>query len=172
MIRGFRVFIPNGTLTLLISEIMLVTSAFILATYIDLSVDPTVFLLNDGGLVRISLVLLSILMGLHFHDLYSQFYVKSRIALLQQLCLVMGVAFLMQGLIAYVSPNLRVPIHVMLWGSSIAIVAIYSWRVFFSTYAINVVGRDRLLLVGGSPLLEDIGTYIAQSPESGLAGAG
>ena len=100
MIRGIRVFIPIGTLTLLVSEIMLVTSAFILATYFELSVDPTVFLLDDGGLFRISLVLVSILLGLHFHDLYSQFYVKSRIVLMQQLCLVMGVAFLTQGLIA------------------------------------------------------------------------
>jgi sugar transferase (PEP-CTERM system associated) len=30
------------------------------------------------------------------------------------------------------------------------------------------VGRDRLLLVGGSPLLEDIGQYISDHPETGL----
>src|SRR5438132_8759089 len=172
MIRLFKVFIPVGTLTLLVSEIILVTSAFILATYIDLPVDPTVFLLDDGGMVRITLVLASILIGLHFHDLYSQFYVKSRIVLIQQLCLVMGIAFLSQGLIAYLNPNLRVPIRVMLWGSSIAVVAIFSWRIFFSAYAIKVVGRDRLLLVGGSPLLEDIGRHIAEHPESGLDVAG
>jgi len=172
MIRLFKVFIPVGTLTLLVSEIILVTSAFILATYIDLPVDPTVFLLDDGGMVRITLVLASILIGLHFHDLYSQFYVKSRIVLIQQLCLVMGIAFLSQGLIAYLNPNLRVPIRVMLWGSSIAVVAIFSWRIFFSAYAIKVVGRERLLLVGGSPLLEDIGRHIAEHPESGLEVAG
>src|ERR1051326_5233209 len=159
MARLFKVFIPAGTLTLLVSEVILVTSAFIVATYIDLKVDPTVFLLDDGGLNRIIPVILCIILGLHFHDLYSQFYVKSRIVLFQQLCLVMGVAFLLQGLIAYVAPGLRVPIWVMIWGSGIAIVAIYFWRIFFSTVAIKVVGRDRLLLVGGSPLLEDIARH-------------
>ena len=172
MIRLFKVFIPVGTLTLLVSEVLLVTSAFIFATYVVLEVDPTIFLLYDGGLFRISLVLLSIIVGLHFHDLYSQIHVKSRVVLVQQLCLVMGVAFLTQGLIAYADASLRVPIRVMVMGSSLAVVAIFFWRVLFSAFALQVVGRDRMLLVGGSPLLEDIGQFIADHPESGLEVAG
>src|ERR1039458_3167507 len=172
MICLFKVFIPVGTLTLLVSEVLLITSAFIFATYAVLEVDPTVFLLYDGGLSRIALVVLSILLGLHFHDLYSQVYVKSGIVLMQQLCLVMGVAFLSQGLITYLNANLRMPISVMGLGSAIAVVAIFFWRILFSAFASQLVGRDRLLLVGGSPLLEDIGRYIADHPESGLEIAG
>jgi len=172
MIRLFKVFIPVGTLTLLISELLLVTSAFIFATYLILEVDPTVFLLYDGGLSRIALVVLSILVGLHFHDLYTHIHVQSKIVLVQQLCLVMGVAFLTQGLIAYVNSNLRVPIRVMVVGSAIAVIAVLFWRIVFSAFALQVVGRDRLLLVGGSPLLEDIGRYIADHPETGLEIAG
>ncbi len=172
MIRLFRVFVPVGTVTLLISETLLVASAFILATFLVLEGDPTVFLLYDGGLVRISVVLLSILIGLHFHDLYSQYFVKSRIVLLQQLCLVMGVAFLFQGMISYVNANLRVPIRIMLLGSAFAVVAIYGWRLLFSKYAVQVVGHDHILFVGGSPLLEDIGAHIQEHPETGLAISG
>jgi sugar transferase (PEP-CTERM system associated) len=172
MIRLFKVFIPVGTLALFVSEVLLVTAAFIFATYVVLEVDPTVFLLYDGGLSRIVLVLLSILAGLHLHDLYSQIYVKSRILLIQQLCLVMGGAFLAQGLIAYINGNLRVPIRVMVVGSALAVAAIFFWRLLFTAFAFQMVGRDRLLLVGGSPLLEDIGQYIADHPESGLEVAG
>jgi sugar transferase (PEP-CTERM system associated) len=172
MIRLFKVFIPVGTLTLLVSEVLLVTSAFIFATYLILEVDPTVFLLYDGGLSRIALVVLSILVGLHFHDLYTHIHVKSQVVLVQQLCLVMGVAFLTQGLIAYVNSNLRVPIRVMVVGGAITVVAVFFWRIVFSAFALQVVGRDRLLLVGGSPLLEDIGGYIANHPETGLEIAG
>ena len=168
MIRLFKVFIPVGTLTLLVSEVLLVTSAFIFATYLVLEVDPSVFLLYDGGFSRIVLVVLSILVGLHLLDLYSQIQVKSHLVLIQQLCLVMGVAFLCQGLVAYITPSMRVPIHVMLVGSAIAVAAIFFWRLLFSAFAFQVVGRDRLLLVGGSPLLEDIGQYIADHPETGL----
>ena len=172
MIRLFKVFIPVGALTLLVSEILLVTSAFVFATYLVLEVDPTVFLLYDGGLSRVFLVVLSILVGLHFHDLYSQTYVKSRIVLIQQLCLVMGVAFLTQGLVAYINANLRMPIRVMLMGSAISVAGIFLWRLLFSAFAFSVVGRDRLLLIGGSPLLEDIGQYVLDHPETGLELAG
>src|SRR3954453_15741371 len=103
MIRLFKVFIPVATLTLLISEVLLVSSAFVFATYLVLEVDPTVFLLYDGGIFRIALGLISILLGLYFHDLYSKVHVKSKIILIQQLCLVMGVAFLTQGFIASIN---------------------------------------------------------------------
>ena len=169
MIRLFRVFVPVGALILLISEILLVFSTFILATYIILDVDPTNYLLYEGGIASISLVLLSILVGMYLHDLYSDIFVKSRIALLQQLCLVIGIAFLTQGFIAYLSRNLRMPIHVMVLGSCMALVSLFAWRVFFSAYAVRVVGRDRLLLVGGSPVLEEIGQFIQDNPEKGLS---
>jgi len=168
MIRLFRVFVPVNTLILLLSEILLVASAFLLATYIMLDVDPTDYLLYEGGIQSIVLVLLSILIGLYLHDLYSDIFVTSRIVLLQQLCLVIGIAFLTQGFIAYLSRNLRMPIRVMVLGSSIALVTIYVWRVFFSAYAFRVVGHERLLLVGGSPVLEEIGQFIEDNPEKGL----
>jgi sugar transferase (PEP-CTERM system associated) len=168
MIRLFRVFVPVGSLALLSSEILLITSSFILATYLVLEVDPTVFLLYDGGLGRILLVLASILLGMHFHDLYSKIYVRSRLVLMQQLCLVIGVAFLFQALVGYVDASLRVPIRVMVVGSSLAATAIFGWRVFFSAFVLRVVAQDRLLLVGASPLLEDIGKHIVEHPETGL----
>jgi sugar transferase (PEP-CTERM system associated) len=84
----------------------------------------------------------------------------------------MGVALIVQALIAYLNASLRVPIGIMLRGSAIAVVAIFLWRLLFSAFAFQLVGRDRLLLVGGSPLLEDIGQYIADRPETGLEIAG
>jgi len=172
MTRLFRVFVPATAVMLLVSEILLITSAFIVAVYMTLDVDPWVNLIYDGGLVHLIPVLVTILLGMYFNDLYSQFYVKSRIVLLQQLCLVMGGAFLGQGLLSYVVPDLRVSAHVMAWGSVLAVVVIYFWRVLFSTFAIKVMGRDSLLLVGGSPLLEDIAAHLEEHPELGWEVAG
>lgn len=172
MIRLFRVFVPVGALTLLVSEVILLAASFVLATYIVLTVDPRIYLLYDGGWLRITVVLVSILIGLHFHDLYSQIHVTSRVLLLQQLCLVVGVAFLLQGLISYLDPYLRVPIRVMVLGSAISVLVVFGWRIFFSRYAMLVMGRDRLLMVGDSPLLADIGVYIDEHPATGLVVAG
>ena len=117
MTRFFRVFVPATAVVLLVSEILLITSAFIVAVYLTLDVDPWVNLVYDGGFVHLLPVLLTILVGMHFNDLYSQYYVKSRVVLLQQLCLVMGGAFLVQGLLSYISPDMRVSARVMaaLW---------------------------------------------------------
>ena len=172
MTRIFRVFVPATAVVLLLSEILLITSAFIVAVYLTLDVDPWVNLIPDGGWVSLVPVLLTILVGMHFNDLYSQFYVKSRIVLLQQLSMVMGAAFLVQGFLSYVVPDLRVSAHVMAWGSTLAIIVIFFWRVLFSTFAINVIGGDTLLMVGGSPLLEDIAAHLEEHPELGWGVAG
>jgi len=168
MIRIFRVFVPVGTFALLISEILLVTGAFVLACYFVLPADPGDYLLYDGGLKSILLVVVSILIGLYLHDLYSDIDLKSGIILLQQLCLVMGIAFLVQGLVSYLDRDLRIPLRVMALGSLLAMIAIFVWRVLFSAYVVQVVGRDRLLLVGDSPVLVDIAQYIVRHPEKGM----
>jgi len=168
MIRIFRVFVPVGTFALLISEILLVTGAFVLACYFVLPADPGDYLLYDGGLKSILLVVVSILIGLYLHALYSDIDLKSGIILLQQLCLVMGIAFLVQGLVSYLDRDLRIPLRVMALGSLLAMIAIFVWRVLFSAYVVQVVGRDRLLLVGDSPVLVDIAQYIVRHPEKGM----
>jgi sugar transferase (PEP-CTERM system associated) len=172
MTRFFRVFVPDTAVVLLVADILLLTSAFILAVYFALSVDPWVNLIYDGGFMHLVPVLLTILLGMYFNDLYSQYHVKSGIVLVQQLCLVMGGAFVVQGLLSYISPEMRVSSKVMAIGSVLGIVAVYFWRVLFSTFAIHVMERDRLLLVGGSPLLEDIAAHIEKHPELGLEVAG
>ena len=168
MTRFFRVNVPATSLALLISDTLLATSAFVLATFLTLDVDPQTYLLYDGGLVHLIPVLLSILIGMHFCDLYSQVQVRSRILLLQQLCLVMGVALLTQGFLSYLSPTQRVSIHVMVIGSALAMAGLFLWRIAFSAFALQVMGRDTLLLVGGSALLEDIARHIEEHPELAL----
>ena len=172
MVRLFRVFVPVGSLALLISEVVIVTAAFVVACYFTLPYDPTVFLLYDNGLLRILLVTASVILGMHFHDLYSNIYVKSQILLLQQLSLVMGVAFLAQGLISYASRALRMPIHLMVPGSALAMLGIFGWRIIYSTYVLGMVGAQRILFVGGNPVLKAVAQHIAEHPELGMSAIG
>ena len=168
MIRLFRVFIPVGALALIVSEILLIAGSYTLAAYSVLPVDPAGYLLDEGGDISILIVLVSILAGLYLQDLYSDIYVKSRIVLLQQLCLVIGVAFVVQGLVSYLDRGLRMPLRVMVLGSFLAMMSIFLWRILFSSYVAEVVGRDRLLLVGGSSVLAEIAAFLDRHPEKGL----
>jgi sugar transferase (PEP-CTERM system associated) len=168
MIRLFRVTVPAGTFVLLITEVVLIASAFVLATYFGVGLDVGTYLLYDGGAMRIGLVVASIVIGLHFNDLYSQLHVSSPINLLRQLCMAIGIAFFSQAFFSYLNAFLRVPIRVMVPGSFLALLAIFVFRMLFSRYALGVMGVEKLLLVGDSPLLEDIGAYIDRHPETGL----
>src|ERR1700682_1674035 len=114
MVRLFRVFVPVSVLALLVSEITLIFACFAAGAFLTLPVDPSVFLFYDGGLYRIGIVAGSIIIGLYFHDLYSRIQVKSRIWLAQQICQVVGIALLVQGIISYTNPDLIVPRRLML----------------------------------------------------------
>ena len=172
MIRLFRVFIPVGVLALLLSEVVLIGSAFILAAYLALEVDPWVFLVYDGGLLRIAVVTGSILLGLHFNDLYSHIQVKSRILLALQLCQVIGIAFLIQGLVSYVNRDVMLPRRLMLLGSAFTMFVVMGWRILYSKYVLRVMGAQRILFIGGSPLVHDIALYLQENPQLGLSVVG
>jgi hypothetical protein len=105
MIRIFRVSVSGRVLALLVSEIALTSLCFFVAAYLVLGVGVTSYFLDEGGLVRAALVVASIILGLHFIDLYTRIQVKSRMRLLMDLNQVIGIALLTQGLISYAGGN-------------------------------------------------------------------
>src|ERR1051325_2710993 len=168
MVRLFRVFIPVTVVLLLISEILLISAAFFLATFLIPELDRIEYFSEGNGVINVVLVLVTIIIGLYLHDLYSEIHVKSHITLLQQLCFVLGAAFLVQALVSYIDRNLRMPLHVMVPGSALALGELYVWRLFFSSSVLRVVGADRLLLVGGSPVLTEVAQHILKHPEKAV----
>jgi len=168
MNRLSRVFVPVGALALLFSEILLMAACFLAATFLILKVDPIVFLTTDRGLARIGLATASILFGLYFEDLYTNIYVKSRVLLIQQLSLVMGIALLLQGLVGYINDGFRLPLRLMVPVCAVLVAAIFVWRIVYSVFVLRVVGPQRILVVGMSPLLTEMTEHIAAHPELGL----
>ena len=81
MIRKSGVPVPASILVLLLSEVVLLTFCYALAGYLVLEVDPSTYLLYDGGLARIAVVVLAIVSWLHLLDLYAEIRTVSRVAL-------------------------------------------------------------------------------------------
>jgi sugar transferase (PEP-CTERM system associated) len=167
MIRLFRVFIPTSVVALLISEIVLVFACFVLATYVVLEVGPDVMLLYEGGLGNIAIVAASVILGLYFNDLYTELRVRSRIALTQQLCLVIGAAFLVQALLSYVNRELMVPHNIMMAGSAFLLLSLPAWRLLYNQTVVKALGGHRLLFVGNDPIVGEIAERVSKHPELG-----
>jgi hypothetical protein len=95
----FRRIIPGRIAVLLASEFLLIYSCYIVATFALLRLDGQVFLLDDNGWLRILIVTLCLIVGIYFHDLYSNLRVDLRD--LQTAGVVAGVAFLAEALFSY-----------------------------------------------------------------------
>ena len=164
-----RALAQQPFLALLVSEIVLTSLCFFLAANWYFGADLPTFYFYEGGLLRTALVVASIILGIHFSDLYTRIHVKSRMRLLQDLCQVIGIALLAQGLISYANPNLRLGRHVMLIGTLGSLFVLFFWRQFYAQFILHAVAREHILFVGSNQVVKEMADHIVTHAELGLS---
>jgi len=169
MIRIFKIFVPTSILALLLSEAILLLSCYLAAVMIIGEMDPEIFLLYDNGLVKVVLVVAVELLGLYLLDLYTDVKVYSRILVLQQVCLVIGIAFISQALLSYLSPTWIVPRWMMIAGSGLALVLLPLWRIIYARFMLRALGHKRILFLGESASLGELAAGLVARPELGFS---
>ena len=174
MIRLFKVFIPTSVLALLVSETILIFSCYIAATIYLFggTTDLELFLFDDHGLARITVVAVLIIAGLYFHDLYTNYRILSNLVLLQQLCLILGIAFVSQALISYANRLWILPKWLMIEGSMLTLIVLFFWRLLFSSAIWKAVGTQKVLFLGSSPSVFQVASHLADHPEFGFLAVG
>jgi sugar transferase (PEP-CTERM system associated) len=173
MIRLFKVSIPSNVIALVISEAFLVFCCYTLAAYWTLDVAADVFLVDDGGFWHIGAMVIVVLLGIYFHDLYENYRIRSRTLLIQQFCMILGIAFLLQALANYGHWNLLLlPKWVMVYGSVMVLLVLPTWRVIFVTFVFKALGAERLLFLGSSPAVHEIMGHLSDRAELGLTAIG
>jgi sugar transferase (PEP-CTERM system associated) len=170
--RLIRIFAPASVFGLLVSEIFLVTTCYVMAVYLLVRFDPTVFLMHNQGLSRIAALVAVVILGLYFQDLYEDLRVRSRIFLVQQTCLAIGLAFLLQAFVSYVSAEWVVPRSVMMAGSGLALVALPSWRILYGGVLMSALHAERVLFLGTDRLAREIDERLTERPELGMTSIG
>lgn len=168
MLRLFNVYIPTSVVALLLSEVILLFTCYVLAAAMRMTTDLEVFFLYGTGFLGTGTVVGSIVVGMYFQDLYTQFRVRSRLVLIQQVCLAIGVAFLIQAILNYVSPGLLLPRWVMLYGSALALIVIPLWRYIYGMGVMQATVAQRVLFIGTNNLVQQLATEFDESPEMGL----
>ncbi|MEQ1946055.1 MAG: sugar transferase [Bryobacteraceae bacterium] len=169
MIRLFRILVPGNVLALILSEFALIYTCYLLAGYWTTDFSSEVFLWDDRGVWRIAILASFIIFGLHFHDLYDSYRIRSRILLIQQFCFVIGLAFLLQAILTYGRWDIILPKWQMVYGSATVLLIVPAWRILFSTSVVRAMGSQNLLLLGTSRMLQEIADKVAERPELGLA---
>lgn len=172
MIRLFKVSIPSSAVVLVISEALLLFSCYLFAAWLLVDVPLVTFLFEQGGYWHIAFVMAVIMLGLYFNDLYESYQVRSRVELIQQFCLALGIAFLLQSLVSYAQWDILLPKWVMVYGSVAALIVLPLWRMFFAALASSSIGAQKLLFVGSSPAVREIASFLNEHPEIGLTSIG
>lgn len=172
MIRLFQVFVPTSVVGLVISEALLATACYLAAFYLTGGISIDLYLLYGGGVAATLVVVGTILMGIYFHDLYSEFRVLSRIYLVQQYCMIFGLAFLAQALLSYVDRTLILGRWHMIVGSGLGLVILPLWRMAYSEMVFTLLGREKVIFLGDSPLTLELGRYLRRRQEFALEPAG
>jgi sugar transferase (PEP-CTERM system associated) len=173
MVQLFRVFIPASIIGLVLSEAVLVFLCYLGGSLLlgaTFNPDFTIALfIDDDGLIKTAFVMVCIVVGMYFQDLYSHFRVKSLTLLLQQLCLVIGLAFLVQALLSYLRrPEWTLPRWGMIFGSALTLLLVPAWRYFYARFLLHALGYQRVLFLGASPIVREIAAHLEEHPELGL----
>jgi lipopolysaccharide/colanic/teichoic acid biosynthesis glycosyltransferase len=173
MIRILSTVVPVRVFTLFISEIILLYACFLLPAFFDPDLDDMrIFLLYDAGILRISIVVALVVLGLFLRNLYAEVRIRNRLSFFQNLCIIFGLVFIGQGLIGYLNTQWIVPRKMMLPGTVLAASVIFGWRLLFDNAVRNMVAAGRVLFIGMSPTVAKIAGHFAAYPELGLTAIG
>ena len=172
MIQLFRVFIPASVVGLLVSEIILAFGCYAFAFLLVGQDDFVIYYMFDGGFERTGIVVATLVLGIYFNDLYTELRVVSRLRLVQQMCLVLGLAFFAQALIGYLAENLIIGHWHMMLGSLMVLVMLPLWRVAFDLAVMRVFNKDRILFVGANRLVKEVMAAVQVKPQFGIVSMG
>jgi len=167
MTRLFHVSIPTSILLMVLADTVVLFGCYILAGQWALYA-PETYLLDEGGWAQMGLVVLTIQIGLYFNDLYDVIYPLSRSALLQQLCVIVGAALLVQASLSYFRLTLLSK-WTMIAGSLTVLVVFPLWRKSYQVLIRTAIPAQKILFLGSSPAVHQIANHLRERPEIGLA---
>lgn len=166
-----RRYVPGRVAVLLASEFLLIYTCYVIATFALLRPDAEMFLFDDNGWLRILIVTLCLIVGIYFHDLYSDIRLGFRD--LQRAGVIAAVAFLAEALLSYLKlGQYVVPARPMIGGTALTIMALLVWRSFAYKVLAKVMPPERVLFLGNSPIVQEIVAQLESHPEKGLAPLG
>jgi FlaA1/EpsC-like NDP-sugar epimerase len=124
------------------------------------------YILYQGGLEQILLAIAVIQLTLYLERMYGRSIALPY--LLRQMFLALGVAFLLQVLLAYTHSSTQMPRWTMIYGAFLALVAFPMLRLAVSATLGKAVPLRRLLFLGASRAAAEIGLCLKGQPELGL----
>jgi len=169
VIRFLHTYFPARTLFLGISEALLVTTAFVIATFARLGASDANLMLNyEQGFLKISVVAVVFILCMYYFDLYDSLVLSNRREVLTRLVQVLGTVCIMLALLYFAIPTLQLGRGIFVMGFALVAFLLFAWRRLF--LAVNTMPQfaQRALILGDSALAKALIGEIESRKELGI----
>ena len=168
MIRLFNVYYPTRTIVLLVTEAIIVSGCFLLATTFVLGPDTYIALNYEYGALKIlTLTALTLLFSYYF-DLYEPSRISERWEIYFRLLLVLGFLSFLLSAVTWFYPEADIAHSVILLGLAFLTGALVVWRLAYEWIIARPVFRERVYVLGSGERARGIVDLIAARKDIGM----
>ena len=172
MIRLFNVYYPTRTIVLLVTEALIVSGSFLLATTLILGQDTYIALNYEYGALKIlTLTALTLLFSYYF-DLYEPSRISERWEIYFRLLLVLGFLSFLLSAITWAFPEVDIAHSVILLGLAFLTGALVLWRMAYEWIIARPVFRENVFVLGSGERAHAIVDLISNRKDIGMAVVG
>ncbi len=169
MIRFLNVYYPTRTVVLVLSEAILVSACFLLASFALLGrLDASIALSYDEGYAKIAGITAASLIFSYYFDLYEPQIVSAPLEIYFRILLVLAFdCFLLSGLIKFY-PRLSIGPDVYALAFVLLTPALISWRRFYDWVVGHTFFRERIYILGSGATANGIYDCLQSRRELGM----
>src|ERR1051326_5267672 len=132
MVRLFHVHFASRTLLLVASEAVLISLALLAAIILRFRGDVEMALLYEGGVLRIGIASIVLMICMHYYDLYDSLVLHRPTEVLTRLVPVLGTTSVILAGLYYVYPDIQLGRGPFILWILLAGVVLVGWRLLFS----------------------------------------
>ena len=168
MIRLFNVYYPTRTIILLLTEGLIVSGSFLLATTFVLGPDTYIALNYEYGALKIlTLTVLTLLFSYYF-DLYEPSRISERWEIYFRLLLVLGFLSFLLSAVTWIFPSADIAHSVILLGLAFLTCALVVWRMVYEWIIARPVFREKVFVLGSGERAQHIVELISGRKDIGM----
>jgi sugar transferase (PEP-CTERM system associated) len=166
--RIFHVYYPTRTIVLPLSEALIVSASFLIATAIVVGRDTFLVLNYEDGILKIVGLTGITLLCSYYFDLYAPQSITARWEIYFRLLLVLGLLAILLSAAMFVYPQIAIGRYILPLGLILLTTALVAWRSAYERIISSPMFREHVYVLGDGELAHRIADTIRTRKDSGM----
>jgi lipopolysaccharide/colanic/teichoic acid biosynthesis glycosyltransferase len=162
--------VPPSLIVLAVCDFLLLAGCFALAASWTQISGAVLYLSYENGWAQIVVAVAATQLTLYFEPVYEE--IATLAQTFQRTCFALGIAFLLQAILAYTRSRAEMPRWTMIGGGVLVLALFPIWRRVAPALLTKAIPVRRLLFLTPSPAVAGVAAQMKQQPEMGLVAEG